>query len=87
MFAWGFSKPNQPKTVKKLLKTLQNSPKIKNDQQKILILNSIYKSFKRKHKLFSNHLRSLNLNFDLEHTVSFQSQFSLRPDQIVVAAD
>ena len=34
-----------------------------------------------------NHFISLDSKFDLENTDTFQSHFSLRPDQIVVAAD
>ena len=70
--------------VKKLVAFLKGK---KNDQHKSVVLNSILSSYKNTQKLFLNLLLILNSRLNLEDNYSFQSHFSLQPDQIVIAAD
>ena len=85
--AWGFEKTSSAKNILNLFNNLLNSRRVRDNKPKHDTLSSTFLSFKRTRRMFLKHLHGLNSKTNVMDEFTFKTSFSLRPDQIIVAAD
>ena len=85
--AWGFEKTSSAKNILNLFNNLLNSRRVRDNKPKHDTLSSTFLSFKRTRRRFLKHLHGLNAKTNVMDEFTFKTSFSLRPDQIIVAAD